>query len=74
MMSPPCLSTSKMLFKNGTHGMEPGTTISVVAETATVILHLHRDPTGMAYVYLHWSNLDQCNYRKNPYLDSEWHD
>lgn len=36
--------------------------ITVVVQTKTEISRFHSDATGMAYAYLHWSKVDQCNY------------
>lgn len=36
----------------------------LIAVSTTVISMFHRDPTGMAHTFLHWSKLDQCNYVK----------
>lgn len=43
--------------------------ITGVAVPTSVISSLHMDLTGMAYAYLHYSKLDQCNHGNKPNLN-----
>lgn len=63
---PPVFSISNAAAQ---HRSQKLVEITLLGLPTIVIASFYEDPTGMVHTYLHWTELDKCNFVKLSYLE-----